>query len=529
MEKLAEWSYRVPEQSKDFGDRKHQGIGPLVPRSEAAPLMRSRRLEVLCNPVGSLRLTVNLREPLLKPAWRVIAGGGTISVSPTRRLWRANLDQRRMPEGPCRALMAKIRFNIIFPPNSAIGVEGERREGASGQHSSQQRGYRRSRGIEFARLELWKELWEPSNGGHNMWLLELNPRPKTPRIWGVEAMEESCGSHSMMGLECRAGRRIDMQESQRTTMSNSRVDFAYLESLRGKTEQTAERGNLGGRRRFCPEIGVEVLRSPLEPLGLRRPSRHVEGGCPSLDSSGLSLAVHKALTWLVTRHVLRLLTFSKVKSSLMSLVGDDWTIAIQYLSLFVMDDNSFQVTRLLASMIHVLLLRRREPNICSVYLLTSELIIFMVGLLVKAARQRPYLHEDVKGATWGGVSAMHRVSSTGNTSNLSRPRKERRLTYVLNDANDSKHHSGINCLATPQSLLPADNNFLFSGSRDGMLKRWELAEDSAVCSATFESHVDWVYGGGRYLSHGWIETNLEYNVLPVISIAVRHREARAES
>lgn len=35
--------------------------------------------------------------------------------------------------------------------------------------------------------------------------------------------------------------------------------------------------------------------------------------------------------------------------------------------------------------------------------------------------------------------------------------------------------------------------FLFSGSRDGTLKRWELGVDGAVCGATFESHVDWVF------------------------------------
>lgn len=36
------------------------------------------------------------------------------------------------------------------------------------------------------------------------------------------------------------------------------------------------------------------------------------------------------------------------------------------------------------------------------------------------------------------VSAMHRVGSAGNTNNSSRPRKEKRLTYVLNDADDTK-------------------------------------------------------------------------------------------
>ncbi len=33
---------------------------------------------------------------------------------------------------------------------------------------------------------------------------------------------------------------------------------------------------------------------------------------------------------------------------------------------------------------------------------------------------------------------MHRVGSAGNNANASRPRKERRLTYVLRDSNDSK-------------------------------------------------------------------------------------------
>lgn len=33
---------------------------------------------------------------------------------------------------------------------------------------------------------------------------------------------------------------------------------------------------------------------------------------------------------------------------------------------------------------------------------------------------------------------MHRVGSAGNTSNSTRPRKEKRLTYVLNDADNTK-------------------------------------------------------------------------------------------
>ncbi|RWR94105.1 WD repeat-containing protein 48 isoform X1 [Cinnamomum micranthum f. kanehirae] len=87
---------------------------------------------------------------------------------------------------------------------------------------------------------------------------------------------------------------------------------------------------------------------------------------------------------------------------------------------------------------------------------------------------------------------MHRVASAGNTSNSSRPRKEKRLTYVLNDADDTKHCAGINCLALSKSSVPDRCDYLFTGSRDGTLKRWALAEDAATCSATFESHVDWV-------------------------------------
>ncbi|XP_077218897.1 uncharacterized protein LOC143853064 [Tasmannia lanceolata] len=87
---------------------------------------------------------------------------------------------------------------------------------------------------------------------------------------------------------------------------------------------------------------------------------------------------------------------------------------------------------------------------------------------------------------------MHRVGSAGNTSNSSRPRKEKRLTYVLNDADDTKHCAGINCLAVLKSSASNGYDYLFTGSRDGTLKRWALAEDAATCSATFESHVDWV-------------------------------------
>ncbi|XP_020254792.1 WD repeat-containing protein 48 isoform X2 [Asparagus officinalis] len=87
---------------------------------------------------------------------------------------------------------------------------------------------------------------------------------------------------------------------------------------------------------------------------------------------------------------------------------------------------------------------------------------------------------------------MHRVGSAGNTSNSSRPRKEKRLTYVLNDADDSKHCAGVNCLTILKDSPTDSCNYLFTGSRDGTLKRWLLTDDEASCSATFESHVDWV-------------------------------------
>ncbi|WOK91895.1 WD repeat-containing protein 48 [Canna indica] len=86
---------------------------------------------------------------------------------------------------------------------------------------------------------------------------------------------------------------------------------------------------------------------------------------------------------------------------------------------------------------------------------------------------------------------MHRVASAGNNSNSTRPRKEKRLTYVLNDIDDTKHCAGINCLAVLKSAT-SSCDYLFSGSRDGTLKRWSLTDSGATCSATFESHVDWV-------------------------------------
>ncbi|XP_057425091.1 uncharacterized protein LOC130718507 isoform X1 [Lotus japonicus] len=87
---------------------------------------------------------------------------------------------------------------------------------------------------------------------------------------------------------------------------------------------------------------------------------------------------------------------------------------------------------------------------------------------------------------------MHRVGSAGNTNSSTHPRKEKRLTYVLNDSDDTKHCAGINCLAVLKSAVSDGSDYLFTGSRDGRLKRWALGEDAATCSATFEAHVDWV-------------------------------------
>ncbi|KAM3255653.1 hypothetical protein ACQJBY_043032 [Aegilops geniculata] len=87
---------------------------------------------------------------------------------------------------------------------------------------------------------------------------------------------------------------------------------------------------------------------------------------------------------------------------------------------------------------------------------------------------------------------MHRVGSAGNTAGSSRPRKEKRFTYVLNDADNKKHCAGINCLSYLNASASGTSDYLFTGSRDGTLKRWEYQNGDANFSATFESHVDWV-------------------------------------
>lgn len=55
-----------------------------------------------------------------------------------------------------------------------------------------------------------------------------------------------------------------------------------------------------------------------------------------------------------------------------------------------------------------------------------------------------------------------------------------------------QHSAGVNCLAVLKSLGADGCDYLFTGSRDGTLKRWALMEDAATCSTTLESHVDWV-------------------------------------
>ncbi|KAL2942439.1 WD repeat-containing protein 48 [Bienertia sinuspersici] len=87
---------------------------------------------------------------------------------------------------------------------------------------------------------------------------------------------------------------------------------------------------------------------------------------------------------------------------------------------------------------------------------------------------------------------MHRVGSAGNTSGSNRSRKEKRLTYVLNASDDTKHCAGVNCLAVLKSNGSDGSECLFTGSRDGTLKRWTIDEEAVSCAATFESHVDWV-------------------------------------
>lgn len=61
---------------------------------------------------------------------------------------------------------------------------------------------------------------------------------------------------------------------------------------------------------------------------------------------------------------------------------------------------------------------------------------------------------------------MHRVGSAGNTASSTRPRKEKRFTYVLNDADDTKVFflqiylsivRNISCLYGKTSCFPLEN------------------------------------------------------------------------
>eukprot|EP00897_Mesotaenium_endlicherianum_P003029 jgi/Mesen1/2754/ME000017S02121 len=93
---------------------------------------------------------------------------------------------------------------------------------------------------------------------------------------------------------------------------------------------------------------------------------------------------------------------------------------------------------------------------------------------------------------------MHRVSSTGNASGASRARKERRFTYVLHGSDDAKHCSGVNALQAVEPTTESSGgaaaygSCLFTGSRDGTVKRWDTGREQASCAATYESHTDWV-------------------------------------
>eukprot|EP00271_Cylindrocystis_brebissonii_P020851 TRINITY_DN713_c0_g2_i5.p1 TRINITY_DN713_c0_g2~~TRINITY_DN713_c0_g2_i5.p1 ORF type:complete len:1017 (-),score=193.27 TRINITY_DN713_c0_g2_i5:791-3841(-) len=134
---------------------------------------------------------------------------------------------------------------------------------------------------------------------------------------------------------------------------------------------------------------------------------------------------------------------------------------------------------------------------------------------------------------------MHRVPSAGNTASMGgtgRPRKERKVTYVLAaSSNEAMHCSGVNALfaarAPPDSPLfermaAAEEDeiareaegrrerdeedgeegqvedrggfaeVLFSGSRDGTIKCWSSREGDTRAQhrygLTMESHVDWV-------------------------------------
>lgn len=61
-----------------------------------------------------------------------------------------------------------------------------------------------------------------------------------------------------------------------------------------------------------------------------------------------------------------------------------------------------------------------------------------------------------------GNFAMHRVGSAGNTSNSGRSRKEKRLTYLLNDADDTKVRGLFYFVYTVSSMCRYVSSLIFS-------------------------------------------------------------------
>ncbi|KAH7285283.1 hypothetical protein KP509_33G020800 [Ceratopteris richardii] len=66
--------------------------------------------------------------------------------------------------------------------------------------------------------------------------------------------------------------------------------------------------------------------------------------------------------------------------------------------------------------------------------------------------------------------------------------------HRVGSTDDSNHYSTVNCLSlySDPAHVTEVKDVLFTGSRDGTLKRWELTDAATTCCATFESHTDWV-------------------------------------
>nr|XP_016451499.1 PREDICTED: WD repeat-containing protein 48-like [Nicotiana tabacum] len=75
---------------------------------------------------------------------------------------------------------------------------------------------------------------------------------------------------------------------------------------------------------------------------------------------------------------------------------------------------------------------------------------------------------------------------------MNQKKKVRMPCFTFGASVGEEHYAGVTCLTLLKSSLPGGCDYLFTGSRDGTLKRWALAEDGAACCATFESHVYWV-------------------------------------